>query len=235
MRLNRGEVNWFGCNFTLPSGGDRIARRICAHRPMCPRSPANSLAHQDTHTHRKGNSHTDRNQAGAPTASYRALDGQSVPQPGPLTLHWVGLSGLNDRDEYLLELIDQRTNAALSPTSPAPIHSRFRLPSCPADGQTRMICSGGYRSRASRRSRRSIAMSARKVKWRSFRWLEQLMVTGGRRSAIASRACSESPLRAAQQLLTELLPRGLRPAMTWACLDMRQIPGRRSPAASSLG
>ena len=105
--LNR-DLNWFGCNFTLPSGGENCAPNLrigqCVRVPLPTPTPTKFPTPTGLET-------------ATPTATKLAprllypLDGQTEMR-APL-LQWVGLSGMNDRDEYLVELVNQTTNQAL--------------------------------------------------------------------------------------------------------------------------
>lgn len=131
--LNR-DVNWSGCNFTQPSGGPecrpnlRIGQciRVPAPTPLPTKFPTPSGAETATPTATKL----------APRLLYPP-DGAILP-PAPLTLLWVGLSGMSADDEYLIELVDQTTNQSLRQVTRA---NSYRVPQAfiPADGQTHTL------------------------------------------------------------------------------------------------
>lgn len=131
--LNR-DVNWSGCNFTQPSGGPecrptlRIGQciRVPAPTPLPTKFPTPSGAETATPTATKL----------APRLLYPP-DGAVLP-PAPLTLLWVGLSGMSADDEYLIELVDQTTNQSLRQVTRA---NSYRVPQAfiPADGQTHTL------------------------------------------------------------------------------------------------
>ena len=131
--LNR-DLNWFGCNFTLPSGGENCAPfltigqcvRVPLPTPLPTKFPTPSGDATVTPTATKL----------APRLLYPA-DGDKV-SGGALQIQWVGLAGMNPADEYLIELVDQTLNQSLRQVTRA---NSFRVPRLflPADGQTRVI------------------------------------------------------------------------------------------------
>ena len=132
--LNRGEVNWYGCNFKEPAGGPDC--RPTLNIGQCVRVP------QPTPLPTKAPTPTG-DETATPTATQRAprllypADGDIIAS-GPLSLHWVGVTGLNPAEEYLLELIDQTTNTAFRQVTRA---NSYRLPDAvvPADGLTHVV------------------------------------------------------------------------------------------------
>ena len=132
--LNRGEVSWYGCNFKEPAGGPDC--RPTLNIGQCIRVP------QPTPLPTKAPTPTG-DETATPTATQRAprllypADGEIV-GAGPLTLHWVAVSGLNPAEEYLLEVTDQTTNAAFRQVTRA---NSYRLPTAlaPADGLIHVI------------------------------------------------------------------------------------------------
>ncbi len=132
--LNRGEVNWYGCNFKEPAGGPDC--RPTLNIGQCVRVP------KPTPLPTKAPTPTG-NETATPTATKIAprllhpADG-AVTAATALTLHWVGIAGLNPADVYLLELIDQTANAAFRQVTRA---NSFRVPEAfiPADGQTHLV------------------------------------------------------------------------------------------------
>lgn len=161
--LNR-DLNWFGCNFTLPSGGENCAPNLSIGQ--CVRVPL------PTPLPTKFPSPTGRETA-TPTATKLAprliypLDGQSVPH-APLLIQWVGLSGMNDRDEYLVELVDQRTNQPLRNVTRT---NSFQVPPAfmPNDGQPHDM---QWRVSVAQVDDQGIySYVGEEGKWRSFRWL----------------------------------------------------------------
>ncbi len=132
--LNRGEVDWYGCNFREPAGGPDCRPNLSIGQ--CVRVP------KPTPLPTKAPTPTG-NETATPTATKLAprllhpADG-AVIAPEALTVHWVGLSGLNPADVYLLELIDQTANAAFRQVTRA---NSFRVPEAfiPADGQPHLV------------------------------------------------------------------------------------------------
>ncbi len=132
--LNRGEVNWYGCNFKEPAGGPDC--RPTLNIGQCVRVP------KPTPTPTKPPTPTG-NETATPTATKLAprllhpADGAII-APAALTLHWVGLTGLNPAEVYLLELIDQTANTAFRQVTRA---NSFRIPEAflPADGRPHLL------------------------------------------------------------------------------------------------
>lgn len=131
--LNRGEVDWYGCNFKEPAGGPDCRPTLnigqCVRVPM----PTPLPTKMPTPT---------GDETATPTATKLAprplhpADGSLI-APGPLTVHWVGISGLNASDVYLLELIDQTSQAAFRQVTRA---NSYVIPAAfiPGDGQTHL-------------------------------------------------------------------------------------------------
>ncbi len=161
--LNR-DLNWFGCNFTLPSGGENCAPnlrigqciRVPLPTPLPTKFPTPSGRETATATATKL----------APRLIY-PLDGQEIAQE-PLLIQWVGLSGMNDRDEYLLELVDQTTGQPLRVVTRA---NSFQAPAAlmPAEGQARNM---QWRVSVARVDDQGVYNYVGETgAWRSFRWL----------------------------------------------------------------
>lgn len=131
--LNR-DLNWFGCNFTLPSGGENCAPnlrigqciRVPLPTPLPTRFPTPTGDETATPTATKL----------APRLLYPA-DGAIVPNR-PLLVQWIGLSGLNEDDEYLVEMVDQTANLPLRQVTRA---NSFQVPPAfmPNDGATHIV------------------------------------------------------------------------------------------------
>ena len=132
--LNRGEVDWYGCNFKEPAGGPDCRPNLTIGQ--CIRVPVPTPPPTQIPT-------PSGNETATPTATKLAprmlhpRDGALI-APGPLTLHWVGVSGMNPADEYLLELIDQTSNEAFRQVTRA---NSYDIPQSivPADGQTHLM------------------------------------------------------------------------------------------------
>ena len=132
--LNRGEVDWYGCNFKLPAGGPDC--RPTLNIGQCVRVPQPTPLPTKIPTPRGDETATPTATKLAPRLLH-PIDGGSI-APGPLTLHWLGISGLGAEDEYLLELIDQTAKAAFRQVTRA---NSYRAPEAfiPADGQTHIV------------------------------------------------------------------------------------------------
>lgn len=161
--LNR-DLNWFGCNFTLPSGGENCAPNLsigqCVRVPLPTPLPTKFPTPTGLET-------------ATPTATKLAprliypLDGQAVPHE-PLLIQWVGLSGMNDLDEYLVELVDQTTNQPLRRVTR---DNSFLVPPAfmPSDGQTHDF---QWRVSVAQVDDQGIYnYVGEEGNWRSFRWL----------------------------------------------------------------
>lgn len=160
------ELNWFGCAFTERSGGIdcnptiQIGQCIRAPQPTPPPSRTPTPSGAETAT---------------PTPTYMAprllypADGAVIP-PGRLALQWIGISGLSDGDEYLIELQD-RTAGRIenqATTSNALVLSDDFVPK---DGQTHTIL---WRVSVARRSSEDVyAYAGVQGGWRIFEWMSQ--------------------------------------------------------------
>ena len=132
--LNQGEVNWYGCNFKEPAGGPDC--RPTLNIGQCVRVPQPTPLPTKAPTPTGDETATPTATKLAPRLLYPA-DGDIVP-PGSLTVHWVGVAGLNPSEEYLLEIIDQTSNRAFRQVTKA---NSYRVPDAfaPADGQTHIV------------------------------------------------------------------------------------------------
>ncbi len=132
--LNRGEVDWYGCNFKEPAGGPDC--RPTLNIGQCVRVPLPTPLPTKVPT-------PTGDETATPTATKLAprllhpSDG-SIIAPGPLTVRWLGVSGLNPDDEYLLELIDQTSNGSFRQVTRA---NSYVIPAAfiPADGQSHLV------------------------------------------------------------------------------------------------
>lgn len=103
------EIQFFGCAFTEPSGGPDCRPNIqigqCVYVPLPTPLPSKTPTPTGDET-------------ATPTATYsppRLIypeDGALV-RASELRLQWVGINGINDVDEYLVELVDQTANRSL--------------------------------------------------------------------------------------------------------------------------
>ncbi|MCY3832171.1 MAG: LysM domain-containing protein [Chloroflexi bacterium] len=132
--LNQGEVYWYGCNFKEPAGGPDC--RPTLNIGQCIRVPKPTRLPTKAPTPSGDETATPTATMLAPRLLYPA-DGDIVP-PGPLTVHWLGVTGLNPSEEYLLEIIDQTTNRAFRQVTRA---NSYRVPAAfvPADGQAHVV------------------------------------------------------------------------------------------------
>lgn len=132
-QLNQA-VSWAGCAFTEPSGGPDCKPNIqigqCVYVPLPTPLPSKTPT-------------PTGNETATPTATHMAprllypVEGAEIPY-GPLRLLWVGTSGMNAADEYLVELIDQTANESLTRATAAndlPVPAEF----APDDGQSHVI------------------------------------------------------------------------------------------------
>lgn len=161
--LNR-DLNWFGCNFTLPSGGENCAPNLSIGQ--CVRVPLPTPLPTKFPTPSGRETATPTATKLAPRLVY-PLDGQEIPHE-PLLIQWVGVSGMNELDEYLVELVDQTTNQPLRNVTRA---NSFQVPAAfmPSDGQTRDI---QWRVSVAQVDDRGIYnYVGEEGAWRSFRWL----------------------------------------------------------------
>ena len=161
-RLNQ-DINWFGCAFNQPSGGPdcnpvlQIGQCVTVPLPTPRPSMTPSPSGDETAT---------------PTATHRAprllqpVDGARVTENAP-RLHWVGNAGMSQDDTYLVEIVDQTTNASLRQIS----HSTaFALPAAfaPSDGQPHLM---QWRVSVARANAAGVyAFVGAAGDWRAFTW-----------------------------------------------------------------
>ena len=132
--LNRGDVYWYGCNFKEPAGGPDC--RPTLNIGQCIRVPKPTPLPTKVPTPTGDETATPTATKLAPRLLFPA-DGDII-APGPLTVHWVGVTGLNPAEEYLLEVIDQTTNKAFRQVTRA---NSYLVPEAfvPADGQSHIV------------------------------------------------------------------------------------------------
>ena len=132
--LNQGEVDWYGCNFKAPAGGPDC--RPTLNIGQCVRVPVPTPLPTKMPTPRGDETATPTATKLAPRL-LRPADGDVI-APGPLTLRWLGISGMNPNEEYLLELIDQTSSRAFRQVTRA---NAYAVPAAfiPADGQTHIL------------------------------------------------------------------------------------------------
>ncbi len=161
--LNR-DLNWFGCNFTLPSGGENCAPYLSIGQ--CVRVPLPTPLPTKFPTPSGDETATPTATKLAPRLLYPA-DGATVPAL-PLLIQWVGLAGMNEADEYLIELVDQTLNQSLRQVTRA---NSFRVPAAflPADGQRHVI---QWRVSVARSNAQGVYnYVGAEGEWRTFEWL----------------------------------------------------------------
>lgn len=161
--LNR-DLNWFGCNFTLPSGGENCAPNLSIGQ--CIRVPLPTPLPTKYPTPTGDETATPTATKLAPRLLYPA-DGADVPHE-PLLIQWVGITGMSERDVYLIELVDQSLNQPLRQVTRG---NSFRVPSAfmPNDGQTHVI---QWRVSVARSNAQGVYnYSGAEGEWRTFHWL----------------------------------------------------------------
>ena len=160
------DLNWFGCEFTERSGGLDCNPTI--QIGQCIRVPQPTPLPSKTPT-------PSGNETATPTPTYMAprllypTDGAVIP-PGQLILQWIGLSGLRDGDEYLIELQDRTAGRLENQTTTSNV---LVLPDSfvPQDGQTHTIL---WRVSAARPNRDGdYAYAGAQGSWRIFEWMSR--------------------------------------------------------------
>ncbi len=163
--LNR-DVNWFGCNFTEPSGGENCNPLLDIGQ--CVRVPLPPPTATEFPTPTGNETATPLPTKSAPRLLYPAA-GASVP-PGSLTLQWLSLSGMQPAEVYLIELIelmDQSDNQQYRWVTSA---TAFTVPAelAPPRGQTRAL---QWRvSVAQETAPTGYAYAGALGAWHSFQW-----------------------------------------------------------------
>lgn len=161
-QLNQ-EIQFFGCDFTEPSGGPDCRPNIqigqCVYVPLPTPLPSNTPTPTGDET-------------ATPTATYLPprlifpADGVLI-RANELRLQWVGINGIRDDDEYLIELIDQTANRSLPLVSKA---NDLTIPAdfAPDDGLTHVM---QWRVSVARRDGQGVytIVGAPGV-WRTFEW-----------------------------------------------------------------
>ena len=160
--LNR-DLNWYGCNFTLPSGGENCAPNLSIGQ--CIRVPLPTPLPTKFPTPTGSETATPTATKLAPRLLYPA-DGASLPRQ-PLLIQWVSIAGLAEDDEYLIELVDQTTNQPLRQVTRT---NSFLVPAAfmPADGQTHVI---QWRVSVARADAQGVYnYVGAEGEWRAFEW-----------------------------------------------------------------
>ncbi len=161
--LNR-DLNWFGCNFTLPSGGENCAPQLSIGQ--CVRVPLPTPLPTKFPTPSGQETATPTATKLAPRLLYPA-DGAIVPA-GSLLMQWLGIAGMNKDDVYLIELVDQTSNQSLRQVSRA---NSFRVPAAfaPGDGQSHII---QWRVSVAKADAQGVYnYVGAEGHWRTFQWL----------------------------------------------------------------
>ena len=161
-RLNQ-DINWRGCAFNQPSGGPdcnpvlQIGQCVTVPLPTALPSMTPTPSGAETAT---------------PTATHRAprllhpVDGARVVDED-LRLQWLGIAGMSLDDIYLVEIVDQTTNASLRQVSGS---TDFRLPAefTPSDGQAHQM---QWRVSVARVDAAGVyAFVGAAGDWRAFQW-----------------------------------------------------------------
>lgn len=163
--LNR-DVDWSGCNFTQPSGGPECSPTL--RIGQCIRVPVPTPLPTKYPTPTGDETPTPTATKLAPRLLY-PLDGAVLPVQ-PLTVHWVGLSGMNQVDKYLVEFIDQTSKQPLRQVTSA---NSFQVPIAflPSDGQNHVV---QWRVSVVRRQDQGVYhFVGAEGDWRSFEWRSQ--------------------------------------------------------------
>lgn len=160
------ELNWFSCDFKQPSGGPDCSPNIqigqCINVPQPTPIPTNTAT-------------PSGNETATPTPTYPPprmlypVNGVVVP-PGRFDLQWIGVPGLRDGDEYLIEITDVTSGQKLLQVTQA---TSFTLPDTfvPTDGQTHTI---QWRVLVARQNDAGVyGYVGGEGEWRVFEWLSQ--------------------------------------------------------------
>ncbi len=164
-QLNQ-EIQFFGCAFTEPSGGPDCRPNIqigqCVFVPLP--SPLPSKTPTPT-----------GDETATPTATHLPprlifpADGALV-RANELRLQWVGISGITDENEYLVELIDQTASKSMPMVSQA---NDLIIPqtAAPADGRSHLM---QWRVSVARKDDQGVytIVGAPGI-WRTFEWARQ--------------------------------------------------------------
>ena len=163
--LNR-DIDWFGCAFTEPSGGPDCNPNIqigqCINVPQPTPLPSKTPTPTGDET-------------ATPTATHRPprllfpTNNSTIPA-GSLLIQWVGVGGMSDADEYLVEIIDQTTNMPLRMASQT---NAFLVPLefVPSDGQTHLM---QWRVSVARHDQQGVYHYVGGVgDWRTFEWMSR--------------------------------------------------------------
>ena len=160
------DLNWFGCAFTERSGGPDCNPTI--QIGQCIRVPRPAPLPSPTPTPSGDETATPLPTYLAPRTLYPA-DGDVV-SPGALTLQWIGLSGLDAADEYLIELrdlTDGREMQQITQANVLTVSDEF----VPKDGQMHSML---WRVSAARpNDDGAYSYQGQPGIWRSFEWMSR--------------------------------------------------------------
>lgn len=160
------ELNWFGCDFTQPAGGPNCSPTI--QIGQCINVPQPTPVPSFTPT-------PSGNETATPTPTYPAprmlypVNGVVVP-PGQFDLQWVGVTGITEGDEYLVEITDVTSGQKLLRTTES---TSFTMPESfvPSDGQTHTV---QWRVSMARQNDAGVyGYPGGQGEWRAFEWLSR--------------------------------------------------------------
>lgn len=160
------DLNWFGCDYTQPSGGPACNPTIqiaqCINVPQPTPVPTNTPT-------------PSGNETATPTPTYPAprmlypVNDVVVP-PGRFDLQWVGVTGLTTEDEYLVEVTDVTSGQKLLQVTES---TSFTIADTfvPSDGQAHTI---QWRVSVARQNESGIyGYVGGTGEWRVFEWLSK--------------------------------------------------------------
>lgn len=160
------ELNWFGCDFTQPGGGPECSPTI--QIGQCINVPQPTPVPTFTPT-------PSGNETATPTPTYAAprmvypVNGVVVP-PGQFDLQWVGVTGITDGDEYLVEITDATSGQKLLQVTES---TSFTMPDSfvPSDGQPHTV---QWRVSVARKNDGGVyGYAGGQGEWRAFEWLSR--------------------------------------------------------------
>mgnify|MGYP001552258894 CR=1 FL=1 len=160
------ELSWFGCDFTLPSGG--LSCNPTIQIGQCINVPQPTPMPTSTST-------PSGNETATPTPTYPAPrmvypSNNSIVPAGQFDLQWVAVSGLQDSDEYLVEITDTTTGQKTLQVTSA---TAFTMPETfvPTDGQPHLI---EWRVSVTRKNEQGVyGYVGGQGGWLRFQWMSQ--------------------------------------------------------------
>lgn len=160
------DLNWFGCDFQLPSGGPECNPTI--QIAQCINVPQPTPIPTYTPT-------PSGNETPTPTPTYLAprmlypVNGVVVP-PGRFDLQWVGVTGLTADDEYLVEMTDVTSGQKLLQVTESTSFTMLDT-FVPTDGQAHTI---QWRVSVARQNESGVyGYVGGTGDWRVFEWMSQ--------------------------------------------------------------